>query len=163
LTNFTFFNNNCTTTSAELTRVVLGSTDGSTLMLAVPNDPNAWQVSGPVSALQLSDPNGLTGTLGLTRVTGVPSADFTGTWAGNYNFSDVCPNGGNKSYTGAFTVALTQSGNGAGGVLTMTNVPLYNQSCATIATLTQQLAVAGTVSGPTFSGGAFDPAGTFDF
>ena len=162
-TNFTLFNNNCTTTSGEVTRVVFGSTDGSTLTLAVPNDPNGWQFTGPVSSLQLSDPNGLTGSLSLTRVTGSPSANFTGTWSGNYSFSDVCPNGGNKSYTGAFTLALTQSGDAAGGVLTMTNVPLYSQSCTTIALLTQQLVVAGTVSGSTFNGAAFDPAGTFDF
>jgi hypothetical protein len=163
LTNFTFLNNNCTTTSAELTKVVFG-TDGSTLTLAVPNDPNGWQFSGPVGALQLSDVNGLTGSLSLTRVSGVPAADFTGSWSGNYNFSDVCPSGsGNKSYTGAFTLALTQSGDTAGGVLTMTNVPLYDQNCSTLATLTQQLAVAGSVSGSTFTGAAFDPAGTFDF
>jgi hypothetical protein len=163
-TNFTLFNNNCTTTSAELTRIVFGSTDGSNLTLAVPNDPNGWQFTGPVTALQLSDPNGLTGSLSLTRVTGSPSADFTGNWSGNYSFSDVCPSGsGNKSYTGAFTLALTQNSDAAGGVLTMTNVPLYDQNCATLATLTQQLVVAGTVSGSTFTGAAFDPAGTFDF
>src|SRR5215467_6596320 len=37
LTNFTFFSSNCTTSSAELTKEFVGTTDGTSLTLDVPN------------------------------------------------------------------------------------------------------------------------------
>jgi hypothetical protein len=168
LTNFTRFSSNCSTSSGEITTVVIGTSDGSTLNLIVPNDPNSWQFTGSADAngivLQLSDPNGLTGSFNLARTSdSVPAADITGTWSGNYTFSDRCPNGGSKSYNGAFTLAATQSNGRVGGVLTMANVPLYDQNCSTLTTLNMALSVAGTVSGATFNGVAYDPSGSFDF
>src|SRR5437667_2572990 len=169
LTNFTFFNNNCTTTAGEITNDLFGTTDGSTLSLAVLNDPKGWQLTGTVNAdsivLQLSDVNGLTGSLNLARTSGaVPAVDVTGSWSGTYSFTDVCPNGSTKkSYSGSLTLGLTQVGSTAAGVLTITNVPLYDQNCSTIANLTQAMSVAGVVSGSTFTGVAFDPSGLFDF
>jgi len=168
LTNFTFINNNCTTNSAELTRLVFGTVNNSLLTLGVPNDPSVWLISGTPSGnnmtLSLGDPNGLTGTFTLSRLTGNPTTSFTGTWSGNYALSDVCPNGTTKkNYSGTFTLALTQTGSNAAGAVTMTNVPLYDSNCGTIANLTQTLSVAGSVDGATFTGAAFDPSGLFDF
>ena len=168
LTNFTFFSSTCTTSSSELTKEIAGTTDGSTLTAAVPNDPNGWQLTGPVGGgtitLQLTDANGLTGTFTLTRATGnIPTTDFTGSWSGNYSFNDICPNGSKIGYTGTMTLGLTQSGENVAGVMTMSNVPLYDQNCATIANLSAVMSVAGTVSGSTFTGVAFDPTGSFDF
>ena len=168
LTNFTLIKNNCTTSATELTRLVFGTVNNSLLTLAVPNDPSAWSFSGTPGGnsmtLSLSDPNGLTGTFTLSRNAGNPATSFTGMWSGNYALSDVCPNGTTKkNYTGTFTLALTQVGSHAAGAVTLTNVPLYDQNCATIANLTQTLSVAGSVDGSTFTGAAFDPSGLFDF
>jgi hypothetical protein len=168
LANFTFINNNCTTNTAELTRLVFGTVNNSLLTLAVPNDPSVWAISGTPSGnsmtLSLTDPNGLTGTFTLSRNSGNPTTSFTGTWTGDYSLTDVCPNGTTKkNYSGAFTMALTQAGSNAAGVVTMTNVPLYDNNCATIANLTQTLSVAGSVDGSTFTGAAYDPSGLFDF
>src|SRR2546428_3389349 len=116
LTNFTFFNSNCTTTAGEITNDLFGTTDGSTLSLAVPNDSNGWHVAGSVNAdsivLQLSDVNGLTGSLNLARTTGAaPTIALTGSWSGTYSFTDVCPNGSpKKSYNGSLPLRLTQGG-----------------------------------------------------
>jgi hypothetical protein len=169
LTNVTLFNNsNCNTTKGEKTRLIFGAIDGSSVTWAVPNDPNGWQFSGTVNGdsitAQVSDVNGLTGSLNITRTTGdAPAADITGSWAGNYSFTDQCPNGGTKSYTGAFTIGLMQSLGKASGVVTMTNVPLYDQNCSTIAPLNMAMSVAGVVSGSTFTAVVFDPSGSFDF
>src|SRR5436305_816303 len=76
----------------------------------------------------------------LIASSAVAQSGVTGTWSGTYAMSIQLSSCQNKP--------LTWRG---------------NPNCATIATLTQQLAVAGTVSGSTFTGAAFDPAGTFDF
>ena len=169
LTNYTLFSSSCNTSIGEVTHDLIGVISGSTLGLTVPNDSNGWQVTGDVEGdtitAQLSDFNGLTGSFNLERVAADPPAsDATGAWSGTYRFTDVCPSGsGTKAYNGAFTLGLTQSGSQASGVATMTGVPIYDQSCATFATLTMALSVSGTVSGSTFAGAAFDPAGSFDF
>ena len=168
LANYTFINSNCTTTTGDLTRIVFGGVNNSLLTLAVPNDSSLWSISGTPSGdsmtLSLTDVNGLTGTFTLSRAGGNPTASFTGTWSGNYALSDVCPNGTTKkNYNGAFTLALKQAGSNAAGVVTMTNVPLYDQSCSTIANLTQTMAVAGSINGSTFAGAVYDPSGLFDF
>src|SRR2546428_3082168 len=158
LTTFPFFNSNCTTTAGEITNDLFGTTDGSTLSLAVPNDPNGWQLAGTVNAdsivLQLSDVNGLTGSLNLARTTGAaPTIALTGSWSGTYSFTDVCPNGSTKkSYSGSLTLGLTQVGSNVAGVLTITNVPLYDQNCLTIANLTQVKSVVRVVFGSTVIG-----------
>jgi len=169
LTNFTFLSSSCVASSGELAREVVGTTNGTTLTLAVPNDPNGWQLLGNAGdtaiTLQLSDANGLTGTFNLQRASAQPiTADFTGSWSGNYNFSDVCPSGSGKiSYTGSATLALTQIGNNASGVLFLAQVPLYDQNCSTQAKLDTWLDVTGSISGSTLTAMAFDPAGSFDF
>ena len=167
LTNFTFINSNCTTTTGELSQIVFGTLNNSLLSLAVPNDPNGWTISGTPSGnsmtLALSDANGLTGTFTLSR-SGNTNVSFTGTSTGNYSLTDVCPNGTTKkSYSGTATLALTQVGSNAAGVMTLTNVPLYDQNCSTIASLPQTLTVAGTINGGTFTGAAYDPTALFDF
>src|SRR5579872_1957003 len=169
LTNFTFISNSCTTSTGEAAREVVGTTNGTSLSLSVPNDSNGWQLLGndgdTAITLQLNDANGLTGTFNLQRAAVQPiAADFTGSWSGNYSFSDVCPSGSGKiSYTGAARLALTQVGSNASGVMFLAQVPLYDQNCSTIAKLDTWLTVAGSVSGSTFTGMAFDPAASFDF
>ena len=169
MTNFTFISSSCTTSTGEFTQDVFGTTNGTSLALAVPNDPNGWQLLGDLAGdtitLQLNDANGLTGTLNLQRAPTQPiTADFTGSWSGNYSFSDVCPSGSGKiSYSGNSSLVMTQVGNAASGVMFLAQVPLYDQNCSTIAKLDTWLSVAGSVSGSTFTGAAFDPSGSFDF
>ena len=168
LANFLALDSKCNATTAELTRVVVGTISGSTLVLNVPASPNATQYQGSIDgntiALQWTDQAGATGTLSLTRTAGdAPAVNVTGTWSGNYSFTDVCSNGATQKYSGAFTLGLTQSGATAGGVVTMQNVPLYDQNCSTIATLKVAMAAAGTISGSTFTGGVYDPSASFDF
>jgi len=134
----------------------------------VPNDQSQTQFTGTISGssitAQWSDLNGGTGSITLTRTSGAaPSIDVTGAWSGTYNFTDQCSSGTKIAYTGPMTLSITQSGANAGGVITMQNVPLYDQNCKKITTLTQSMSIAGSVSGTTFSGGVFDPSGLFDF
>jgi hypothetical protein len=168
LTNLLLFNGNCNPVAGELTREVVGTISGSSFMLSFPNDSNITQFSGSIAGnsitAQISDASGGSGSLTMTRASGDPPAlDLTGTWSGNYNFTDRCPNGGTQSYAGALTLGLTQSGANAGGVVTIQNVPLYDQSCKKITSLNMSLAAAGMVSGSTFTGVVFDPSGSFDF
>ncbi len=62
-----------------------------------------------------------------------------GTWSGNYTFTDRCSNDGTASCNGSFTLGLTQSAARAAGVVTMQNVPLYDQNCRTITLLNMAL------------------------
>ncbi len=168
LTNVLLFSGNCTPTAGEVTRVVVGTISGSSVMLTFPNDSNSTQFSGSIDGnsitAQMSNGSGGSGSLTMTRTSGDPPAlDLTGTWSGNYSFIDRCPNGATQSYSGALTLGLTQSGANAGGVVTLQNVPLYDQNCAKITSLNMSLAVAGVVSGSTFTGGVFDPSGSFEF
>jgi hypothetical protein len=48
-------------------------------------------------------------------------------------------------------------------VVTIQNVPLYDQNCAKITSLNMALATAGTVSGSTYTGVVYDPSGSFEF
>jgi hypothetical protein len=168
LTNVLLFNGSCNPAAGELTRVLVGKISGSSIMWSFPNDSNVTQFSGTIDgssiAAQISDVNGGMGSLTMTRTLGDPPAlDLTGTWSGNYSFTDRCQNGATQSYNGPFTLGLTQSGANAAGVVTIQNVPLYDQNCRTITALNMSLAVAGTVSGSTFTGGVFDPSGSFEF
>jgi hypothetical protein len=168
LTNLLLFNGNCNPTAGEVTRVVVGTISGSSIMWSFPNDSNITQFSGSIDGnsitAQMSDVSGGSGSLTMTRTSGDPPAfDLTGTWSGNYSFTDRCPNGATQSYNGAFTLGLTQSGADAVGVVTIQNVPLYDQNCAKITSLNMSLAAAGVVSGTTFTGGVFDPSGSFEF
>jgi len=72
-------------------------------------------------------------------------------------------NGATQSYSGPFTLGLTQSSGRAGGVISIQNVPLYGSNCSKIASLNMALSVSGVVTGSTFTGAAFDPAGSFEF
>ena len=167
-TNVLLFNGNCNPAAGELTRVVVGSVSGSSIMWSFPNDSNVTQFTGSIAGssitAQMSDVSGGSGSLTMTRASGDPPAlDLTGTWSGNYSFTDRCPNGATQSYTGAFTLGLTQSGANAGGVVTILNVPLYDQNCKKITALNMSLTAAGMVSGSTFTGGVFDPSGSFEF
>jgi hypothetical protein len=168
LTNLLLFNGNCNPAAGELTNVVVGTISGSSIAWSLPNDSNMTQFSGSIDGdnvtAQISDVAGGSGSLTMARASADPPAvDLTGTWSGDYNFTDRCPNGGTQSYTGAFTFGLTQSGANAGGVVTIQNVPLYDQNCRKITSLNMSLAAAGTVSGSTFTGVVFDPSGSFEF
>lgn len=168
IANFLAFNNSCSPSPTEVTTVIVGTVNGSAIALSVPNDSNVPQFSGSVSgntiALDWTDANGGTGAVQLTRVAGdAPSVDVTGTWTGNYNFTDRCSNGKTQSYAGPVTMGLAQSGSNAGGVLAMQSVPLYDQNCSKITTLDMAMVVGGSVSGSTFTGGVVDPSGSFEF
>lgn len=168
LTNVLVFNGNCTPTTQEVTRVILGTVDGNNLVWRFPNDSNGTEYNGTIGGdgitAQSSNVYGGTGTLSLTRNPATaPAADLTGSWTGSYAFTDQCSSGVSLPYSGALTLGLTQNGNDASGVVTMQNVPLYDQNCQKITTLNMSLTTAGVVSGTTFTGGVFDPAGTFEF
>ena len=168
LANLLVFNGNCSPANQEVTSVIVGSVAGASLNWRFPNDTSGTQFSGTTDgtsiAAQISDAFGGTGTLTMTRTSGAAAAvDLTGAWSGNYSFTDRCSNGATQSYTGPFTLGLTQSGGKAGGVVTMQNVPLYDQTCKKITTLNMALSVAGVVSGATFTGGVYDPSGSFEF
>jgi hypothetical protein len=168
LANFLALDSKCNASTAELTRVINGTISGSNIAFNVPNSPNATQFQGTINGDTItalwSDLAGATGTLSLTRTASdAPAVDVTGAWSGNYSFTDRCANGATQKYSGALTLGVTQSGATAGGVVTMQNVPLYDQNCSTIATLNVVMAAAGTISGSTFTGGVYDPSGSFDF
>jgi hypothetical protein len=168
LTNVVLPDSNCKTTTSEVTSSIMGMISGSSITWNFPNDQFATQFAGSIVGdsivAQITDNSGGTGSLTMTRATGDPAAvDVTGSWTGTYSFTDRCSNGGTQTYTGAMTLGLTQSGVNAGGVMTMQNVPLYDQSCRKITSLTVQLGAAGTISGSTFNGAAFDPTGSFEF
>lgn len=167
-TNVLVFSGNCSPTNQEITRAIVGSVDGTSVTWAHPNDSNGTQFSGTVDGdtitAQLSNAFGGTGTVSLSRAPGTaPAADLTGSWSGNYNLTDRCSNGGTQAYAGAMTLGLTQYGSNAAGVLTMQNVPLYDQNCNKITSLNMAMGAAGTVSGSIFTGGVFDPSGSFEF
>ncbi len=168
LANFLVFSGNCNPTAGEVTRVIVGMINGSSINWTFPNDSSVTQFNGSIDGnnitAQLSDAGGATGSLTMTRTSGDPPAvNVTGSWSGNYSFADRCQNGSTQSYTGAFTLGVTQSGANARGVVTMQNVPLYDQNCRKDTSLNMALAAAGTVSGSTFAGGVFDPSGSFAF
>lgn len=168
LTNVLIFSGNCNPTNGESTRVLAGAFNASNVTWRFPNDSNGTQFTGSISgdslSAQITDDNGGSGSLTLARASGTaPAVDLTGTWSGNYSFTDRCPNSGTQSYTGTFTIGLTQSGANAGGVVSITNVPLYDQSCRKITSLNMALSAAGVVSGTTFTGVVYDPAGSFEF
>lgn len=167
LTNDLAFGGTCSPKNVEATHEIIGAVGPGTINWHYPNDTNGTTFTGTISGDKISgsitDVNGATGTVSLTRTAATPDVFLTGNWGGTYTFKDICSNGGTISYNGNFTMALVQVGSYATGVVTMTNVPLYDQNCANIATLTQTMVVAGTVSGSTFSGAVFDPSGSFDF
>jgi hypothetical protein len=168
LTDALIFSGNCNPAKGEITNVIFGSVDGSTVVWGFPRDPVVTQFSGTISgdsiAAQISDGAGGTGSLTITRTSSDATAiDVTGTWSGNYSFTDRCSNGATQSYNGAFTLALTQAADRAGGVVTIQNVPLYDQNCRTITLLNMVLSASGVVSGSTFAGGVYDPSGSFEF
>ena len=168
LTNVVLPDSSCKTTTSEVTSSIMGTISGSSITWVFPNDPNATRFAGSIVGdsvvAQISDNSGGTGSLTMTRAAGDAAAvDVTGSWGGTYSFTDRCSNGATQSYTGAMTLGLTQSGVNAGGVMTMQNVPLYDQNCRKITALTVQLGAVGTISGSTWTGGAFDPTGSFEF
>ncbi|HEX7421447.1 MAG TPA: hypothetical protein VF505_16270 [Thermoanaerobaculia bacterium] len=168
LTNVVLPNSNCVATTSEVTSAVVGTVSGSSIAWSIPNSSNGTHFNGSIVGnsivTQISDGNGGTGSLTMTRTSGdAPAVDLTGTWSGTYSFTDRCSNGKTQIYTGAMTIGLTQSGSDAGGVLTMQNVPLYDQNCSKITTLNMALEATGTVSGSTWTGGVFDPSGSFEF
>lgn len=168
ISNFLSIGRSCTATTIEATTAIVGSVGGSTVMWTPPNDPNSSQFVGTISTDTMNvvwtDNAGASGRMTLTRANGAaPSVDITGSWAGTYNFTDRCSNNGTQTYSGATTLGLTQSGSSAGGVVTMKNVPLYDQNCKKITSLDMAMQVAGNVSGSTFIGGVIDPSGSFDF
>lgn len=168
LTNFLLFSGTCTPVAQEVARAIIGTVNGSNIAWTLPNDSNGSRftatVSGNTMVVQWADDNGGAGSMQLTRSTGAaPTVDVTGSWAGNYSFTDRCSNGVTVSYSGPFTLGLTQTGSTAGGVVTMQNVPLYDPNCSKLGTINVAMAAVGTVSGSTFTGGVFDPSGSFDF
>ena len=168
LTDVLIFSGNCNPTKGEETSAVFGTVTGSSVVWAFPNDSLATEFSGSASGdtitAQISDAAGGTGTLTINRTPVDPMAvDVTGSWSGTYNFVDRCSNGATQSYNGAFTLGLSQSGNRAGGVVSMQNVPLYDSSCRKITALNMAMSVSGVISGATFTGAVFDPSGSFEF
>ncbi len=168
LANFVAIDNSCNASTIEATTAIVGTVSGGAIEWSAPNDPSGADWTGTVTGDSISsgwtDAAGGTGTLTLTRTSGTaPSVNTTGAWSGTYNFTDQCSNGVKVSYTGPMTVTLAQSGANAGGVVTMRNVPLYDQNCKVITNLTQSMSVAGSVAGSTLTGAVFDPSGAFDF
>jgi len=168
LTDVLMFSGNCNPAKGELTMVIVGAVDGSSVLWGFPNDSTNTQFSGSLNgdsiAAQISDANGGSGSLSMTRASADPTAiDVTGTWSGNYSFTDRCANGATQSYSGPFTLGLTQSSGRAGGVISIQNVPLYDSNCRKITSLNMALSVSGVVTGSTLAGAAFDPAGSFEF
>ncbi len=166
--DFLIFSGNCNPTKGDAISVMVGTFDGANVVLAFPNDSTVTRLSGPAGSdtmsAQISDATGGTGSLIANRTPATPSSiDLTGTWSGNYSFTDRCANGRTLSYTGAFTVGFTQSGSQTAGVVTMANVPLYDRNCKKITSLNVAMSVAGAVSGATFNACVFDPSGSFEF
>jgi hypothetical protein len=167
-TDALIFSGNCMPTKGEMTTVVYGTLDGSTVAWAFPNDSTATQFTGSVLGdtitAQFTDSAGGTGSLTISRTSADPLAvDTTGSWSGTYSFVDRCSNGAMQSYTGAFTLGLAQTGGRAGGVVTMQNVPLYDSQCRKITALNMVMSFAGAVSSSTLNGAVFDPSGSFEF
>lgn len=157
----------CTPMLAHVTSAIIGRVDGTAISLTFPNDSASTAIVGTASAnaitMTLSDAFAATGTLNLTRDSGnAPSVDVTGLWSGNYNFTDRC-GAASLSYSDTFSMALTQTGSTASGVVTMANVPLYDSNCRKLTSINMSLAAAGVVSGSTFTGAVWDPSGSFDF
>jgi hypothetical protein len=168
LTNVVLPNSNCVATTSEVTSAVVGTVSGSSIAWSIPNSSNGTQFNGSIVGnsivAQISDANGGTGSLTMTRTSGdAPAVDVTGIWSGTYSFVDRCSNNATQSYTGAMTIGLTQSGSDANGVLTLQNVPLYDQNCSKITTLNMALEAAGTVSGSTWTAAVVDPSNSFEF
>lgn len=168
LTNFISISNNCTATTIESTKVIVGTLSGTAIAWSIPNDPNSAQFSGTFDGATIAalwtDANGASGSLTLTRpASDPPTVDITGAWTGTYNFTDQCSNGRTISYSGAMAFGVTQSGADAGGVITLKAVPLYDQNCNTLTALDTVMSAGGVVSGANLAGGAFDPYGSFDF
>src|SRR5450432_2057635 len=115
LTNVVLPNSNCVATTSEVTSAVVGTVSGSSIAWSIPSSSNGTQFNGSIvgnsSVAQISDANGGTGSLTMTRTSGdAPAVDLTGTWSGTYSFTDRCSNNATQSYTGAMTIGLTQSG-----------------------------------------------------
>jgi hypothetical protein len=166
--NFNIFTNSCTPTKGEVTSAVVGTFDGKNVVTAFPNSQRGTQISGTAAGdtitAQISDATGATtGSVTITRASASASTDATGTWSGNYSFTDRCANNRIIAYSGSATLGLTQSGTQATGVITLAGVPLYDQNCNKQAALNQSMSVSGAVSGSTFTGGVFDPSGSFEF
>ena len=168
LTNALIFNGNCSPAKGDLTSAFVGNVAGTSVTWEFPNDANGTQFAGTMNGNQMTgtitDSSGDSGSLTLTRTPPDSAAtNLTGSWTGTYNFTDKCPNGTSKNYTGNLTLGLTQTAGLATGVVTMQNVPLYTQNCTTVALLNVSLSTSGIVSGSTFNGSVFDPFGSFDF
>jgi hypothetical protein len=168
LTNVMLFGSTCTPTLVERAMPIVGAVDGSDVTWHMSTDPNGAQfdgtLNGNVLSVQVTGSSGGTGTATFTRADVDPqAADLTGTWSGTYAFTDRCANGSTKSYSGQWTFGLKQSAGFASGVVTMTNVPLYDQNCATVTLQTLSLTAAGVVTGSTISAAVYDPSGLFDF
>jgi hypothetical protein len=168
LQNLLVFNGNCSPVNQEITSVVIGSVTSTGINWRFTNDSNQTSFSGTSDGTAItatiSDAFGGTGSVTMTRPSGGAAAvDITGSWSGTYTFTDRCTNGVTVSYAGPFTLGISQSGNKAGGVVTMQSVPLYDQTCKKITTLNMTLSAAGTVSGSSFDGGVYDPSGSFEF
>jgi hypothetical protein len=167
-TNLLVFNGNCSPVNQEITSVVIGSISSTGINWRFVNDSNQTNFvgtnDGKTITAKISDVFGGTGSVTMTQPSvGAPSVDINGSWSGTYTFTDRCTNGVTVSYAGPFTLGISQSGNRAGGVVTMQNVPLYDQTCKKITTLNMALTAAGTVSGSSFSGAVYDPSGSFEF
>src|SRR5713226_1608063 len=114
LTDVLMFSGNCNPAKRELTIVILGTVDGSSVLWGFPNDSTHTRFTGSLSGdsivAQISDANGGSGSLTITRASADPTAiDVTGTWSGNYSFVDRCANGATQSDSGTFTLGLTES------------------------------------------------------
>jgi hypothetical protein len=147
-TNVQVIGSNCAPASEELTHAIVGTVSASGVAWSFPNDTNVTQFSGAVDGntitAQISDANGGSGSLTMTRTPGdAPAVDLTGSWSGNYSLIDRCSNGGTQSYTGMSTLGLTQSGGNVAGVITMDNVPLYDQNCQKLTSTNMSMSVAG--------------------
>jgi hypothetical protein len=166
LSDLQIFTAACTTTKQDFGTSLTGSITGTNVSWGLLNDADVTQFtgtrSGEVINATIADNSGGTGTLTLTR-SGAPAAvDTTGSWNGSYNLTDRCSNGGTQNYSGALTLSATQSGTPFDGVMTMTNVPLYDQNCQKILSETLALSTAGSVNASTLTGAVFEPAGSFE-
>ena len=134
LTNFLAFNGNCTPAAVEVTRVIVGTISGSSIMWSVPNDSNITQFSGSIDSnsitAQWADASGGSGSLTLTRTSGDPPAvDLTGTWSGTLQPRRPMLERSEQKATAPvpFTLKFDSIQGGCPSVITMQNVPLYDQ------------------------------------
>ena len=97
----------------------------------------------------------------LVSVRSSGQTNITGTWSGDYAFTDHCDNGATFTSRGTATAGFNQSGSAVTGSIVANNVTFTDGSTCTPKSTPQTftLPVTGTISGGTFSGTFVAPEG----